>query len=111
MPLDVKQICDIIKLGSKLGLARLEYEGLKLEFRADDDPQAPVQGQRGPKLTKKQAAALQQENEASALADQEFKTREEQLAHLLIADPVAYEELIARGELEHAGEKSERPQA
>ncbi len=105
--LSVKEICEIIKTGSKSGLAELEYLGLKVKFRTDveHDPASP--GESGLRLTKNQAQLLTQENESANLSDNEAKTREEQLSFLRLADPEAYEELIARGELENAREKSE----
>lgn len=102
----VAEICEIIASCRKNGVVTLKLPQIELDFGVS----LPSEGAPAPKLTKKQAATAKA-NEEAALRANEFKTRMDQLEYLRLADPVEYEALVARGELEHAGEKSERTNA
>lgn len=51
------------------------------------------------------------EYENEAFRRNEERIRMEQLSQLRLSDPEMYEELVAKGELEHAGEESDRVDA
>lgn len=103
MGYSVNELCEIIKTCRKYGVADVQIADLKLQF-ASHDPQSPEA--RPVRLTKEQKAkaeAIEREN----FEDNEARIREEQLEYLKLSDPLAYEELIARGELGDVGEESD----
>lgn len=102
-PYSVAELCEIIASCRKNGVWELKVPGVSLVFGEKAAENGHPKPRRSPKEAEK-AKKLEEE----AFLDQEAKTREEYLAHMRLADPLAYEELISQGELEHAGEKSEQ---
>ncbi len=92
-----KDICAIMREAHRLGVARLEMGNLKVEF-------GDSLGQAIPAPPRRQArrADMQQieKNEAQAIAEVEQKVREDEMANLILEDPLAYERLVANGELD-----------
>lgn len=69
-------------------------------------PKSALQ-QEKPILRSPEEAEIAQKNEDESMKSHEFQTRQEQLEYLRLADPLAYENLVAKGELEHAREESQ----
>lgn len=111
MDLDVKAISAIMKAGRDSGVSELEFGGLKLKFHPHDSEYQTIPGPASPRLSAKRRDTIEKENETQNLEENEAKVREDFISHLRIADPLAYEELLAKGELTNAGQEPERPQA
>lgn len=108
------EICAIIEACAKNGVALLKFGNLEIqrgptaqlsensEAPASLAPPAPLQNIPVAEMTDKQHT----EQNEKALLQEEFNTREEQIAELLITDPLAAEKLIALGDLEDADNES-----
>ena len=87
--LSIREIRDILKLCRREGVERLAVPGLKVSFGPADDR---VKLRARPR---KSGRIAQQD-----LVDQERSARRDQLDHMMVEEPMAYEELMATGDLE-----------
>ncbi|MFA9263201.1 MAG: hypothetical protein ACEQSB_07770 [Undibacterium sp.] len=94
MALDVESVCRILKTCHESGVSELTFAGLKVKFgvpaTASEEMLAPV------------SPVVAHEIEAEAIAQAESRIREDQLANLPLENPLAFEELLAQGELTDA---------
>ena len=88
--LSKKDICDIIKTLDKSNVSHFEYEGLKI--LRDDMVTLPS----GKKVKQKDVA---KEPPETFYDQHEYSSKDEMISTLHIEDPVAYEALLASGEL------------
>jgi hypothetical protein len=94
----IEEVCAIIKSCRESGVGRLQIGTFAVSFLPEPEKPAAVTPEQ---------IELAKKYEAEAFKDHERRIREEELSHLRISDPEAYEELVNRGELEHAGEESD----
>jgi restriction endonuclease Mrr len=101
--LSVKEICEIITVGAKNGLATLKYAGLELTFKETHTPsmETPatviVEPSQGPE---EELAPISPE----VLQKIEQDMKQEELSQMMINDPAQFEELISLGEIENDDE-------
>jgi hypothetical protein len=95
--LSIQEIRAILDLCRRKGVLRLSCQGLSVELCQWDDKQHLHPR---PRL---EAKAAQKD-----LVDQERSARREELDHMMIEQPLAYEELVASGELERNAEEPDR---
>lgn len=93
-------VCLILEAGAKFGVRELSYAGLSVKFgisaERDEIPPPPNGAASLPlDLTDEQHHAL----ERTELETDELLTREDQLAELLVTDPLKYEEMLQNGDL------------
>lgn len=98
--LSAENVLELIKVGAASGVAKIKFGDLELEFGqntkppespANDVTPAPADAA----ISVEQNRKIQKE----ALEREEFRTREDQVEHMIIEDPLKAEELIADGEL------------
>lgn len=102
MDYSIKELCAIIKQCKAGGVTHFELKDLKLEFRAE----TPEKRDALPPTPEQLKAAKEYESEI--FLEHEKRIRTEELSQLRLSDPEAYEDLVARGELENVGEESPR---
>lgn len=89
-------ICKIIRACAQSGVRRLSYEGMEVEFfSSEKDIVEPEAGQVMPI-----SEILPDEYKGSFQEESETLQLEDELDHLLVSNPSAYEELVAHGELD-----------
>lgn len=91
-----EEICKIIGVCSKNGVSEFTYDTLYFTFGSKSAP-CPA-----PQVSIPENIILEQQKieEKTALLQEEIKTKEEQVAELMVADPYLAEKLMAEGELE-----------
>jgi len=123
--LDSKQVCDIIESCAKSRVVKLKFGDLEIEFAQCGSNQPSIlEGMTNPQETAPtnsktpEAAISDQQHEdrnKEALESDELNLRDDQMAELLLVNPVAHEEMVASGDLEDAdsefndGSSDERP--
>lgn len=97
-------VCKILRACLETGVARLEYDGLVVEFgKTPITPPPPVV-----ELTP--AEIGRQETKSKETLEEERRARRDEiLAQLDILDPVLYEELAEKGALTHGSTDTDRP--
>lgn len=93
-------VCRILEAGAKNGVRELNFAGLHVVFGQPVepvplDPVPPASAPIPSDMTESQHQQLAKES----LAQDEFATREDQLNHMLITDPLRYEEMLRHGDL------------
>lgn len=96
--LSTKEVCRIIKLGKKAGLSELKFGELHVSFKSPIEQVAKAT-MRQPRIPSVPVKAPTENTQKEALAQDELRLREDQLAMALIEDPVRYEQLLRDGEL------------
>lgn len=98
------EICKIIESCAKKGVLELKYGPLHLKFAGKTQESTA----RGPKIPTESAPEniiqAQNKEQEEALFREELKTRDEQIAELIVTDPLLAEELMAEGELEESND-------
>jgi len=93
--LSTKQICAIIKLCNKAGVSSLSYEGLNITLhRNESNEKAPISQAVG------QTVPLPINTQSERITKDELNAKDIELEELYLTDPLAYEEMLIRGELE-----------
>jgi hypothetical protein len=95
------EIKAIIKACRESGVTQLQIGTFKAQF-SPPEPKTPVAA-----LPTHEQVELAKDYENEAFREAERRLKLEDLAQLRLTDPVMYEELQARGELEHVREESE----
>lgn len=108
--LSSQEVCDIIKVCAETQALELKFDGLHIRFgtKAKDnpplvEPDPLTKSNSDAEISEKQHAQLTKDS----LEDDELRTREDQLAELLITDPLAAEEMLRNEELEDADDDQE----
>lgn len=97
------EICSIIEVCAKRGVGEFVYGPLSFNFGTKKDTQPARNGAQLPENVIQE----QQKIEETTLLSEELRTKEEQIAELLITDPLYAEELIVSGELDQVSEEDE----
>lgn len=94
--ISVEDLCKILESCSKMGVAVLKFRDLEVSFTS---PQSiGPSGQKLPEITEN-VIREQNQSEKSSVFEDEMDLREQQIAELLITDPLRAEELMAQGDL------------
>lgn len=101
--LSSEEICRIIEVCSKRGVSYFEYGHLSIELTNRE----AVPAINSKKISSGNVLQEQEKIEQTELLAEEIKTREEQIAELMITDPLTAEEMIERGELEESEDDDE----
>lgn len=105
--LNAEDICKILRTAKESGVELFECGPLSVHFGARESapPSEAAPGAEPPKsaLPLEELHRVQQQVEETSLLEEEITTKEARAAALLIEDPLAYEQLLAEGELEGAG--------
>ena len=101
--LNAEDICKILVTSKECGVYELELGPFKARLGAPPVP-VLVPGAEPPKsaLPPAELVQVQQQVEETSLIDEEIRLKEDQVANLLIEDPLAFEEMLAGSELEGA---------
>lgn len=109
-PLSSEEACLIIETSAKAGVTELKFGDLHVRFGKPAeqivgmtivDPYPVHQAPQSPSV--KDLTEEQHQNQTKqAIEAEEIRTREDQLARLLVEDPEAYEKLLRDGELTDA---------
>lgn len=100
--LDCSEVCTIIEVCAKSGVAKLKFGDLSVEFansqtvnsrHLSNNPEAEI------------SETQHEANTKEAVTQGEHDFRDEQVAHALIENPMLAEELIRDGELEDADDE------
>lgn len=106
-----EELCGIIKACGEAQVVELKLGDLYVRFGQQPVPEAPANEVQSPAPTPEAAISATQnelEKEAErALTQDEVKLREDQLDMALLENPLLYEELIAKGEVEDDGDDEE----
>lgn len=104
MALSHEKICDIIKLGHKLGLSSLEIgpDGTLKAYYSRKWAENPAQDV---KITPKQRE-FAEKLEKEVTEAEESRIKQEQLEEMRLSNPEMYEELVARGDLDDPRQES-----
>ena len=108
------EIESIIQSCAKANVRVLEIHGIRLEFGAGvpSSPPQPAQVSSEPAPSEAAISEKHEKQSQEALEQDELRLRRDQLALMLIENPVEYEKLVASGELEEMeladGEDDER---
>lgn len=98
--LSCRDVCDIIKVSAKAGVYKLKFKDLHIEFgRPTEGVNSPVQQNIAINPVVDLTGEQHYQQTKNAVEADEVSLREEQLARLLVEDPVKYEELLRDGEL------------
>ena len=105
--LNAEDICKILVTAKESGVELFECGPLSVHFGARESAPAPLEAALGaepPKsaLPPAELVQVQQQVEETSLIDEEIRLKEDQVANLLIEDPLAFEEMLAGSELEGA---------
>lgn len=99
-----EEVCKIIEVAAKRGVAELKFGVLELKFGpALSKPTAP--GPTIPAFRSENVLQEQQIEHEKAILSEEIRTREEQVAELMISDPLAAEEMMLQEEVERVAEE------
>lgn len=93
-----EELCRLIDTCAKKGVVELKYGPLHVSFGLKQAKATP-----GPTIPAPSPQYIQVEQDkahAEAIEHEEIVTREEQIAELLITDPLGAEEMLVRGQLE-----------
>jgi hypothetical protein len=93
--LTVKEASAIIKACQIAGVQEIVFRGLRLSFGETRPQWGKRKLSRGAKRREVEAEAIDQES----LEKEEFATKDQQVAELVITDPAQYEQLIEQEEL------------
>lgn len=93
------EICLIIKACGEAKVLEMKFQDLYLCFGRPTKDTVLVDKAPGP-LSDNEISATQEKYAKESLLRDELQTREDQLAEMLILDPLMAEELILKGELE-----------
>ena len=98
--LSTDEVCRILEAGAKSGVRELNYSGLHVVYGQPAvpetlSPMAPGSAPLPVDLTETQHNTLAK----ASLEKEELQTREDQLAELLVTDPLRYEEMLQNGDL------------
>lgn len=102
--LSTDEAARIIEVSAKSGVSELKFRGLHVTFGrpAERGSQATDSVQpEAPQVSQPVTALTEQEHQAqgqAALEQEEVRTREAELALLLITDPLKYEQMLASGQ-------------
>lgn len=100
--LNIDNICALIRTCGEVGVKEVSFGRLHVVFgRKDQDTQAS-----SPNLPDKALSEQSQSIEQRAFEQDEISTKDDQLAELVITDPLEYERLVASGDLEN-GDQAE----
>lgn len=94
----VQDLCKLILTCRKYGVSHIKYGSAEINFSGS----APGPAQPAPQKVIEEQSHIQKE----VLAKEELSTREDQIAELLITDPLLAEELMEMGELEKGDDGS-----
>lgn len=95
-----KEICTIIETCAKKGVGEFSYGPLSFNF---GNRLAPQPARNGPQ--KPENVIQEQQNiEKETLLTEELRTKDDQIAELMITNPLLAEELMIEGELEDSDE-------
>lgn len=98
--LTVTELCSIIESCAKASVRAFTYRELRLEFgdvaTAIPTPPPPAPE---PSSTETTLSDLHTKQNASALLSAELQIKEEQIAYMVLENPLLAEELIANGEM------------
>lgn len=96
----VSELCALIKACGESGVTELSFGTLRVQFTPVTmrEQSQPVDYQTEGALPIN--PVVSESDEKEAIADSELRLREEQLAKMLLEDPVQFEKLLAAGELE-----------
>lgn len=102
---NVEEICKILDACSKNGVVVLKYGCLEVRFKGPEpSPLVPstltAPGPEIPVESPAHVTQAQTQVEKEALEEQEIAARHQQVAELLLEDPLRAEEMMERGELE-----------
>ena len=98
----VEDLSKLIETCAKSGVSEFAFGELKIQFG-----RTPAPGPAIPDQAPENVILEQKQVEESALLKEEILTKEEQIAELLISDPLSAEELMAEGVLEEDSEDQE----
>lgn len=98
----VENLCAILKACTESGVSELKFEGLEVSFW-------------GPTQTLPQAfnlspevIAAQEQVSQDVSVEQEVRSREDELAEMLVNDPEKFEDLLASGDLIESSKAGDR---
>ena len=91
-----KEICTIIDICAKKGVGEFVYGPLSFKFGPKLAPQPARTGPSVPENVIQEQISI----EKDALLSEELQTKEEQIAELMISNPLLAEELMIGGDLE-----------
>lgn len=117
--LTAEEVCSILKVCGEVRVAKLEFRDLRVEFSpttglASPDGSAPVDYRvvtpadmvLSP-LPEAEISELQKKVAEKSFVQDEIATREDQIAELLVTDPLAAERLLMAGKLEEQEDDSD----
>jgi len=96
--INCKEVCAIIKICSESGVRELSFGGLKVSFGRHANEVLALDNTYAAPQAIHEAQAI--EASQKAIEQEELSTKEEQLSQMMIEDPLEYEAMVARGELE-----------
>lgn len=105
--LSAADIVTILEASRKNGVSKLKFDTLEVFFDASlHDGPSGAQTVKS-EQSAEQIAHTQNEEEKKAIEADEFSVREDQIAELLISDPLLAEELMLQGDLTESEETVE----
>lgn len=103
---NVEQVCAIISKCAESGVTELKFGDLHVSFqpKSEQTTQAATWARPAHHSDTEISEELLRQTDKERLEQDERRFREEQLAEMMLTDPLAYEELLASGELEDRDE-------
>lgn len=102
--LNAEDICKILKAAKEAGVYAIECGPLWARFGAPSlEPASTGSAPTKAEEDLGKTIQAQQQAEEASLLEEEIVTKERRIEDLIVEDPLAYEEMIERGELEPEG--------
>lgn len=95
--LSSQDICEIIKTCGESGVVDLEYGNLRISFQARNEPCQDELHYQSPGPVTAIPKVMEEDN---LIRPDEMSVKEDELANMIIEDPLQYEALLANKELE-----------
>lgn len=89
-----EEVSALIKICSESGVSQLKWGNLRVNFGSPKKPSYTLE------IPDTEISEQTTQLSHSNLVKEELQTREDELDHMLVEDPLAYEEMILAGELE-----------
>lgn len=106
--LTVDEVCRILDASARTGVSLLKLGDLHVEFgRKEPEPSRVPSPLRPDAIPAAEMAVLQLKEQNRSTELDELQLREDQIAELLLTDPLAAEEMIRNGDLEETNAGSD----
>jgi hypothetical protein len=104
--LKAEEVCKILEACALYGASVIRFHGLEVEFVQLQELLPIVSGPAPtmPEEVREETIRRQKQAEIASHEEQELQVREDQIAELLLSDPLRAEELMMQGELVSTGE-------